>query len=42
MFPQIEAISKASIPVVAHFGLTPQSLNVFGGFKVQGKIRRGS
>ena len=37
VFPQIEAITKASIPVVAHLGLTPQSLNVFGGFKVQGK-----
>lgn len=35
--PQIEAIVKASIPVVAHLGLTPQSVNVFGGFKVQGK-----
>ncbi|MEG0962809.1 MAG: 3-methyl-2-oxobutanoate hydroxymethyltransferase [Lachnospiraceae bacterium] len=34
---QIEAITKASIPVVAHLGLTPQSLNAFGGFKVQGK-----
>lgn len=33
----IEAITKASIPVVAHLGLTPQSLNAFGGFKVQGK-----
>ena len=28
---------KASIPVVAHIGLTPQSVNAFGGFKVQGK-----
>ncbi len=28
---------NASIPVVAHLGLTPQSVNVFGGFKVQGK-----
>lgn len=35
--PHIEAIVKASIPVVAHIGLTPQSVNVFGGFKVQGK-----
>lgn len=35
--PQIEAIVKASIPVVAHIGLTPQSVNAFGGFKVQGK-----
>lgn len=34
---QIEAIVNASIPVVAHLGLTPQSVNVFGGFKVQGK-----
>lgn len=34
---RIEAIVKASIPVVAHLGLTPQSVNAFGGFKVQGK-----
>ncbi|MGL4759854.1 MAG: 3-methyl-2-oxobutanoate hydroxymethyltransferase [Sarcina sp.] len=34
---KIEAITKASIPVMAHIGLTPQSVNVFGGFKVQGK-----
>ena len=34
---QIEAIVNASIPVVAHLGLTPQSVNAFGGFKVQGK-----
>ncbi|MGN0595500.1 MAG: 3-methyl-2-oxobutanoate hydroxymethyltransferase [Hominimerdicola sp.] len=34
---RISAIVKASIPVVAHLGLTPQSVNVFGGFKVQGK-----
>ncbi len=35
--PQIEAIVKASIPVCAHIGLTPQSINAFGGYKVQGK-----
>ncbi len=35
--PQIEAIVKASIPVCAHIGLTPQSINSFGGYKVQGK-----
>ncbi len=34
---QIEAITNASIPVMAHIGLTPQSVNAFGGFKVQGK-----
>lgn len=35
--PQIEAIVKASIPVCAHLGLTPQSINALGGYKVQGK-----
>lgn len=35
--PQIRAIVDASIPVCAHIGLTPQSINAFGGFKVQGK-----
>lgn len=35
--PQIKAIVEASIPVCAHIGLTPQSVNAFGGFKVQGK-----
>ena len=35
--PQIKAIVEASIPVMAHLGLTPQSVNAFGGFKVQGK-----
>ena len=34
---QIKAITKAGIPVCAHIGLTPQSVNAFGGFKVQGK-----
>lgn len=34
---QIRAICDAQIPVVAHLGLTPQSVNAFGGFKVQGK-----
>lgn len=34
---QIEAIVNAQIPVMGHIGLTPQSINVFGGFKVQGK-----
>ena len=34
---QMRAILKAGIPVMGHIGLTPQSINVFGGFKVQGK-----
>lgn len=35
--PQIRAIVDAGIPVCAHVGLTPQSINAFGGFRVQGK-----
>ena len=35
--PQIKAIVAAGIPVVAHIGLTPQSINAFGGHRVQGK-----
>lgn len=34
---QIKAIVNASIPVVAHLGMTPQSVNTLGGFKVQAK-----
>lgn len=33
----VKAIVNASIPVCGHIGMTPQSVNVFGGFKVQGK-----
>ena len=33
----VRALVKAKIPVIGHLGLTPQSVNVFGGFKVQGK-----
>ncbi len=35
--PQIRAIVQASIPVMGHIGLTPQSVNAFGGYKVQGR-----
>ena len=34
---QIRAITDSGIPVQAHIGMTPQSVNAFGGFKVQGK-----
>lgn len=33
----IEALSQRGIPVCAHMGLTPQHVNAFGGYKVQGK-----
>ncbi|HHV15101.1 MAG TPA: 3-methyl-2-oxobutanoate hydroxymethyltransferase [Gelria sp.] len=33
----VKAIIDAQIPVMGHIGLTPQSVNQFGGFKVQGK-----
>lgn len=33
----IKKMLAAGIPVVGHLGLTPQSVNQFGGFKVQGK-----
>lgn len=34
---QVKALTNAGIPVVAHIGLTPQSVNVMGGYRVQGK-----
>ena len=35
--PMVEALVAAQIPVVGHLGLTPQSVHVMGGFKVQGR-----
>jgi 3-methyl-2-oxobutanoate hydroxymethyltransferase len=35
--PQVAALVSAGIPVMGHLGLTPQSVNAFGGYKVQGK-----
>jgi 3-methyl-2-oxobutanoate hydroxymethyltransferase len=39
--PQVEALVSAGIPVMAHLGLTPQSVNVFGGYRVQGRGESG-
>lgn len=38
----IERLSDAGIPVVAHLGLTPQTFNVLGGYKVQGKDKESA
>lgn len=37
MVDQIALLSAAGIPVVAHIGFTPQSVNGLGGFRVQGR-----
>jgi 3-methyl-2-oxobutanoate hydroxymethyltransferase len=34
---QVEALVSAGIPVMAHIGLTPQSVNTLGGYRVQGR-----
>lgn len=36
---KVRGIIHAQIPVMGHLGLTPQSVNMFGGFKVQGKTK---
>lgn len=37
LFNTIKGLTERGIPVCAHLGLTPQSVNIFGGFKVQGR-----
>ncbi len=39
---QIKAMSKADIPVMAHIGLTPQSIHRMSGYKVQGKTNEAA
>jgi 3-methyl-2-oxobutanoate hydroxymethyltransferase len=41
VLPQVEAMVAAGIPVMAHLGLTPQSVNAFGGYRVQGRGEDG-
>ena len=38
---QVKALVKYGIPVMGHLGMTPQSVNAFGGFKVQGRNDQG-
>jgi 3-methyl-2-oxobutanoate hydroxymethyltransferase len=37
MAPQVELLTAAGIPVMAHIGLTPQSVNTLSGYRVQGR-----
>ena len=38
----IHRLVERGVPVCAHLGLTPQSVNVFGGFRVQGRTPKGA
>ncbi|WP_067183737.1 3-methyl-2-oxobutanoate hydroxymethyltransferase [Microtetraspora niveoalba] len=38
---QVELLVSAGVPVMAHIGLTPQSVNVIGGYRVQGRGQSG-
>lgn len=37
ILPQVRAVVEAGIPVMGHLGFTPQSVNVLGGHRVQGR-----
>ncbi|MDF5755655.1 3-methyl-2-oxobutanoate hydroxymethyltransferase [Spongiactinospora sp. TRM90649] len=41
VLPQVETLVSAGVPVMAHLGLTPQSVNAFGGYRVQGRGQAG-
>ncbi|WP_214326817.1 3-methyl-2-oxobutanoate hydroxymethyltransferase [Nonomuraea sediminis] len=41
VLPQVEALVSAGVPVMAHLGLTPQSVNALGGYRVQGRGQAG-
>ncbi|WP_055481792.1 3-methyl-2-oxobutanoate hydroxymethyltransferase [Sphaerimonospora mesophila] len=41
VLPQVELLVSAGIPVMAHLGLTPQSVNTLGGYRVQGRGQAG-
>jgi 3-methyl-2-oxobutanoate hydroxymethyltransferase len=41
VLPHVEFLTSAGIPVMAHLGLTPQSVHQLGGYKVQGRGEAG-
>lgn len=41
VLPQVEALVAAGVPVMAHLGLTPQSVHQLGGYRVQGRGEAG-
>jgi 3-methyl-2-oxobutanoate hydroxymethyltransferase len=41
VLPQVELLVSAGIPVMAHLGLTPQSVHALGGYRVQGRGEAG-
>jgi 3-methyl-2-oxobutanoate hydroxymethyltransferase len=41
MLPQVEALASSGVPVIGHLGLTPQSVNLLGGYRVQGRGEAG-
>jgi 3-methyl-2-oxobutanoate hydroxymethyltransferase len=41
VLPQVEALVAAGVPVMAHLGLTPQSVHALGGYHVQGRGEQG-
>lgn len=41
VLPQVEALASAGVPVIGHLGLTPQSVNALGGYRVQGRGESG-
>jgi 3-methyl-2-oxobutanoate hydroxymethyltransferase len=41
VLPHVELLTQSGVPVMAHLGLTPQSVNAFGGYRVQGRGESG-
>jgi 3-methyl-2-oxobutanoate hydroxymethyltransferase len=41
VLPQVELLVESGVPVMGHLGLTPQSVNTLGGYRVQGRGEAG-